>query len=49
MTTRAAKIVRFPSKRRHVRGRLTGTGEFLRLIVGRRGRGRGEDDGPSAA
>ena len=47
MTTRSTKIIPFPVKQRHVRVRLTATGEFLRLIVG--GRKSRDDDGPRAA
>ena len=47
MTTRSAKIIPFPSKRRHIRVRLTATGEFRRLITG--GRKSQDDDGPRAA
>ena len=47
MTTRSAKIIPFPFKRRHVRVRLTSTGEFLRLITG--GRKPHGDEGPRAA
>ncbi len=49
MTTRPAKIVQFPAKRRHVRGRLTSTGEFLRLILGGRADRKGGDEGPRVA
>jgi len=48
MANRPAKIIQIESKRRHVRGRLTSTGEFLRLIGGGRAR-RTDDDGPRAA
>jgi hypothetical protein len=47
MTTRAAKVIQFPTKRRHVRVRLTATGDFLRLISG--GRKPPDDGGPRAA
>jgi hypothetical protein len=47
MTTRSAKIIPFPIKRRHVRVRLTATGEWLRLITG--GRKSSDDEGPRAA
>lgn len=47
MTTRSAKIIPFPSKRRHIRVRMTATGEFLRLITG--GRKPQDDEGPRAA
>ena len=49
MTTRPAKVVPFPDKRRHIRGRFTGTGEFLRLVLGGRAERKGGDDGPRAA
>jgi hypothetical protein len=47
VTTRSAKIIPFPSQRRHVRVRLTSTGEWLRLIAG--GRKPQDDQGPRAA
>jgi len=47
MTTSWAKIIPFPSKRRHERVRMTATGEFLRLITG--GRKPSDDDRPRAA
>lgn len=46
MTTRTAKIIPFPSKQRHLRVRLTSTGEWLRLIAGGR---KPHDEGPRAA
>ncbi len=49
MTTRPEKIIQFPSKRRHVRGRLTATGEFLRVMLGGRADRKGGDEGPRAA
>lgn len=49
MTTRPAKIIQFPTKRRHVRGRLTATGEFLRVMIGGRGERKGGGDSPPAA
>jgi len=47
MASRSAKVIVFPAKRRHIRARLTATGEFLRLISG--GRKPPDDDGPRAA
>ena len=47
MATRSSKVIVFPVKRRHVRVRLTATGEFLRLISG--GRKPPDDNGPRAA
>lgn len=49
MTTRPAKIIQFPTKGRHVRGRLTATGEFLRVLLGGRVERKGGDDAPPAA
>ncbi len=49
MTTRPAKIIQFPTKRRHVRGRLTATGEFLRVMLGGRAERKGGGDAPPAA
>jgi hypothetical protein len=48
MTTRLGKLIQFPMKRRSVRGRLTATGEFLRLVPPVRAP-RDGDDGPRAA
>jgi len=48
MTTRLGKLIQFPTKRRSVRGRLTSTGEFLRVAPPAR-TPRGGDDGPRAA
>ena len=48
MTTRLGKLIRFPIKRRNVRGRLTATGEFLRVVPPVRAP-RDGDDGPRAA
>lgn len=47
MTTRMGKLIPFPLKPRHVRGRWTSTGELLRLIPGRRP--RPDENGPHAA
>jgi len=48
MTTRLGKLIQFPTKRRGLRGRLTATGEFLRVVPPARGP-RGGDEGPRAA
>jgi hypothetical protein len=48
MTTRLGKLIPFPMKRRSARGRLTATGEFLRVVPSARVP-RGGDDGPRAA
>lgn len=47
MTTRMGRLIPFPAKPRHVRGRFTSTGELLRLVTNRRP--RADDDGPRAA
>ncbi len=47
MATRTGKLIPFPLKPRHVRGRFTSTGEFLRLLAERRP--RPDDEGPNAA
>jgi hypothetical protein len=48
MTTRLGKLIQFPTKRRGLRGRLTATGEFLRIVPPTR-TPRGNDEGPRAA
>lgn len=48
MTNRLAKIIQFGAKRRHVRGRVTTSGELIRTLVPLRHR-RDDDDGPRAA
>jgi hypothetical protein len=46
MTRRVAKIVKFDAKRRSVRGRMTSSGEIIRLASRRR---PPDDEGPRAA
>jgi hypothetical protein len=46
MGKRLAKIIQFDAKRRHVRGRMTSSGEIIRLAVVRR---PPDDEGPRAA
>ncbi len=48
MTTRVSNIVRLSDKRREVRGRITETGEIIRLDAIRESREH-DDDGPRAA
>ena len=48
MTKRLGKLIQFPTKPRNVRGRLTATGEFLRLVPPVRAPRNGGDD-PRAA
>ena len=48
MTTRLGKLIQFPAKRRELRGRLTSTGEFLRVVPPTRAPRR-DDEGPRAA
>ena len=47
MARQTAKIVPFTPKQREVRGRLTATGEVLRVV--QTSRPRPDDDGPRAA
>ena len=49
MTNRLAKIIQFGAKRRHVRGRVTTSGELIRTLVLLRHRRDDDDDGPRAA
>jgi hypothetical protein len=46
MARRVAKIIQFDAKRRHVRGRMTASGEIIRLASLRR---PPDDEGPRAA
>lgn len=47
MTIRPAKVIPFPAKQRHVRARVTATGELIQLVsISRKSR---DDDGPRAA
>jgi hypothetical protein len=48
MTNRLAKIIQFGAKRRHLRWRMTSTGELIPTLVPLRRR-RENDDPPSAA